>query len=29
MLVRQHFFRYLKLALAELADLLTHAEKEN
>ncbi|HEM6093660.1 TPA: DUF1492 domain-containing protein [Streptococcus suis] len=23
------FFRYLKLALAELADLLTHAEKEN
>ncbi|HEM4136619.1 TPA: DUF1492 domain-containing protein [Streptococcus suis] len=23
------FFRYLKLALTELADLLTHAEKEN
>ncbi|WP_105249649.1 DUF1492 domain-containing protein, partial [Streptococcus suis] len=23
------FFRYLKLALTELADLITHAEKEN
>ncbi|HFI0253012.1 TPA: hypothetical protein ACGO6P_002147 [Streptococcus suis] len=23
------FFRYLKLALTELADLITHTEKEN